>query len=285
MTADHRDPSGRSSSPRSVPVAGAGTPTGGNRISAVCGFCKATIKDVYFHIDGKVACVRCKAKVDAREAKREGPARRLITLGLAACGGLVGAGLFYLLRATTGRDLAVVSIVSGALVGLGVRFGSLRRGAAGDRALAIGMAWAAIAVTWIPFVRHGGFWPPAPAAAIAAPATPDSTAAATPADTGANVPDSAAAADSAAMASTAPLAASPAPPATPHLGLGRAAAEVAGAPVLAVLASPLALLCNLVALVAAFLLTRGEAPHITGPFRLGYGLRNTPVRGTPVPPA
>ena len=105
----------------------------------------------YFDINGKPACARCKDALLAHEARPHLASFTKASL-LGLCGAAVGAGLFYAIVALTGYQLGLVSIVVGLLVGFAVRRGSGGRGGRRYQVLAVGLTYAAICSTYLPFV-------------------------------------------------------------------------------------------------------------------------------------
>ena len=105
----------------------------------------------YFDVNGKPLCERCKDALLAHESRPHlGTFLKASFLGL--CGAAIGAGLFYGIVALTGYQLGLVSIVVGLLVGFAVRRGSGGRGGRRYQVLAVGLTYAAICSTYLPFI-------------------------------------------------------------------------------------------------------------------------------------
>jgi len=115
-----------------------------------CASCNAPLMS-YFDVNGKAACAQCKNSLLAYRA-RPHLGSLLKAAGLGLCGAAAGAGLFYGIVALTGYQLGLVSIVVGLLVGFAVRRGSGGRGGWRYQALAIGLTYAAICSTYLPFI-------------------------------------------------------------------------------------------------------------------------------------
>lgn len=229
----------------SFDVVEAVTPVG----SAPCAECRGPIVDTYYEADQSVICAGCH---DRMVAPRSTPAAsggfgRALALGTAAA--LVGAAAYFALLATIGRDVAIVVLLVGLVVGKAVRVGSRSRGGRRFQWLAVGLTYVAIAATYVPFVMKGySRQSTVVTEAIAAP-TQD--------------------------ASFLTVAMGPASPPPPASSLGSTAVGF-GALLLLALAAPLlegtnnliALLITLAALYQAWRMNRYVAAVITGPYRV-----------------
>jgi hypothetical protein len=119
-------------------------------VEAACAVCKQPIVARYYSVNGHGVCEPCLAKL---RASQHGSFFKALALGAAA--GAVGAAVYYAIRSATGYDLALITIVVGVIVGIGVR-----RGAGGSRsnvyrAMAVGLTWVAMSSTYVPEVLAG----------------------------------------------------------------------------------------------------------------------------------
>lgn len=146
---------------------------------ATCDFCRQAVHGVYYEINGKVACERCRADVEVGAKQGSGPGRfvRAAVFGLMA--GAVGAAIWYGVRAATKYEVGLIAIVVGLMVGTAVRKGSNGRGGWLYQGLAMFLTYASIVSTYIPDIWQGiraqANLDPA-AATAAAPARPDAAA-------------------------------------------------------------------------------------------------------------
>jgi hypothetical protein len=117
-----------------------------------CAACKQPIVDRFYRVNGQMVCASCLERLRAvREIGTPG-ARFLAASGLGFLAAIVGAGLYYGVRALTGYELGLVAIVVGVIVGMGVRKGARHRGGGGYQALAMGLTYFSIALTYLPYI-------------------------------------------------------------------------------------------------------------------------------------
>lgn len=126
--------------------------TDGAPSDEMCVACQRVLDTQYFDINGRRTCVPCGTVI------RDGvgtPGSRfrgalLFGLGASALCSLVWWGI----RELTGYELGIIAIAVGYLVGIAVRNGSGYRGGAAYQALAIGLSYSAIAVSYVPVVAN-----------------------------------------------------------------------------------------------------------------------------------
>ena len=118
---------------------------------SACGACKSALGPSYFQAAGRMLCGNCAEgfrKAMAGTGSRAGRLIKATLLGLLA--GVVGAAIYFGVRALTGLEVGLVSIVVGVIVGRAVRRGSGNRGGLGYQFLAAGITYFAIAATFLP---------------------------------------------------------------------------------------------------------------------------------------
>jgi hypothetical protein len=118
---------------------------------SACGACKSALGPSYFQAAGQMLCSNCAdgfRKAMAGTGSRAGRLIKATLLGLLA--GAVGAAIYFGVRALTGYEVGLVSILVGILVGRAVRRGSGNRGGLGYQFLAAGITYFAIASTFLP---------------------------------------------------------------------------------------------------------------------------------------
>jgi hypothetical protein len=118
---------------------------------SACGVCKSALGPSYFQAAGKMLCGNCAEgfrQALAGSGSRAGRVIKAILLGLLA--GAVGAAIYFGVRALTGYEVGLVSILVGVIVGRAVRRGSGNRGGLGYQFLAAGITYFAIAATFVP---------------------------------------------------------------------------------------------------------------------------------------
>jgi hypothetical protein len=123
--------------------------------ATVCAGCQAPIAGDYYDVNGQTLCPACKAQVEQVFGGQPGAAGLLKALGGGVLGGLLGALVYYAVRAVSGYEIGIIAIAVGWLVGKGVNWGSGRRGGALYQALAMVLTYVAIVSTYVPAVLDG----------------------------------------------------------------------------------------------------------------------------------
>jgi hypothetical protein len=113
--------------------------------SLPCQRCKQPLTGSYFSVNGHGICANCLEQ--ARAAQRSSPLKALL-LGSAA--GALGALVYYAIRKLSGYDLALVTIIVGVAVGIGVRMGAGGSQRIAYRLLAVGLTYVAMCSTYVP---------------------------------------------------------------------------------------------------------------------------------------
>ena len=140
--------------------------------AVTCGACATTITTHYYQVNGIITCAKCRhaAEQSLRSGSRGGRIGRALGLGVLAA--IAGAGVYYAILAATGYEIGLVSIAVGWMVGRAVNRGSNGRGGRAYQLLAVGLTYAAIVSTYIPFiVKEFRDNPPVAAAADSTGAT------------------------------------------------------------------------------------------------------------------
>jgi hypothetical protein len=119
-------------------------------VEAACAVCKQPFATRYFSVNGHGVCEPCLGKL---RAGQHGSFSKALALGTAA--GAVGAGVYYAIRSATGYDLALITIVVGVIVGIGVRRGAGASRSNVYRAMAVGLTWLAMSSTYVPDLLAG----------------------------------------------------------------------------------------------------------------------------------
>jgi hypothetical protein len=117
---------------------------------AACAACKQPFNAAYYSVNGHGVCARCLGQL---RAGQHGSFFKALGLGTAA--GAVGAAAYYAIRSATGYDLALITLVIGVIVGIGVRRGAGGSRSRAYRAMAIAITWVAMCSTYIPDVLTG----------------------------------------------------------------------------------------------------------------------------------
>src|SRR5688500_3202694 len=86
-----------------------------------CSFCKAPVAGQYFQVNGQTACPNCREQIDAAISggSKFGRTLRAFAAGFAAA--IAGFLIYWAVRAATGYEFALISILIGFMVGYAVR--------------------------------------------------------------------------------------------------------------------------------------------------------------------
>jgi hypothetical protein len=246
-----------------------------------CATCGKGIWSTYYAVNGQVTCEACKVELQER-ANRGSSLGRFLKATLFGLGaGLLGAGVWYAVRATTGYELGLIAIGVGFAVGAAVRAGGQGRGGWRYQALAMFLTYASIVSTYVPDVVKELMKAPessTEAAAVATPATGVATPATAEAPPPEPTPSPASPTDATPAAADPPLSAG-----AVVIAVGVFAIFVFGiafaAPFLGGVENLMGLLIIGIALYEAWKINRKTALEISGPHRVG----TAPATPTPSP--
>lgn len=118
-----------------------------------CTLCGQRVVHEFFRCNAQPLCAACAAKLKSQGLpKVPGAFGRAFGLGLGAA--ILGAALWFGIRALTGYDLGIVGVAVGWFVGAAVRRGAGARGGWLYQTLAIVLVYLAIASTYVPEIMH-----------------------------------------------------------------------------------------------------------------------------------
>jgi hypothetical protein len=122
----------------------------GGHSGPACSTCKRPADNEYHHLNGRVFCTSCRAKIEQsiEKMRRSGSMARAALFGLGAA--IVGALIYYGVSAATGYEFGLIAVVVGLLVGKAVRKGSGSMGGRKYQALAMVLTYFSIASTYVP---------------------------------------------------------------------------------------------------------------------------------------
>jgi hypothetical protein len=117
---------------------------------AACATCQRPLASVYYQVNGRPACERCKAQLEYDQMSGSAVSNvvRAGAFGLLAA--LAGGAIWYAVRATTGYEVGLIAIVVGVMVGGAVRAGCRRRGGVAYQVLAVVLTYFGICVQYVP---------------------------------------------------------------------------------------------------------------------------------------
>ena len=123
--------------------------------SAQCSGCKGALSGTYYAVGDQPVCPSCKGELEQSMQRRAGFAGFLRALLFGSVGGLLGAALWYGVRALTGYEIGIIAIAIGYLVGHGIRRGSGGVGGLGFQILAALLTYFWIVVNYVPDLYAG----------------------------------------------------------------------------------------------------------------------------------
>jgi hypothetical protein len=279
---DHENSTPRHNDPLQFDVAESPTASEAARSVAACKGCGKPITDVYFQVNGSIACADCRALIERPRGTPLGRAVRATSFGVLAA--IAGAILYTAVAAITGFEFALVAIVVGFMVGAAVRKGSAGRGGRPYQVLAVLLTYLSVVSINVPLIINDF---------AAKERTRSHTAASTQMDTirvSASGPVSAATNPAASRDSGMTVVQAgtptPAPRAVkarlPHVQYGKVLLALvallllaARVPFLAGFSNIIGLIIIGVAVLQAWRLNRRVTLNITGPYRLGAGAAGT----------
>lgn len=124
----------------------------GQAPGGACAACGQPIRDVYYEVNGRVLCERCRLAVEASWAAGSSAGRfgKAVVFGIAAAA--AGSALYYGVLALTGYGFGLIAIVVGFLVGAAVKKGSAGRGGWKYQALAMFLTYTSIVSSYVPLI-------------------------------------------------------------------------------------------------------------------------------------
>jgi len=131
-----------------------------------CAACGQALGGSYYEVGGRVCCADCQQRLVAALAGRPGPAGFLRAAGAGLGAATVGSAIYFAVRAATGYEVGLISILVGFLVGKAVHWGCGGRGGWPYQTLAVLLTYLAIVSTYVPVLF--GEWKRHEAAATAA---------------------------------------------------------------------------------------------------------------------
>lgn len=235
-----------------------------------CTACRQPLRDVYYSVNGSLACPACTQEAQASHLGGSRVLRVLAAAGLGILAGLVGAIGHFLITRISGYDMAIIAIVVGGMVGWGVRRGSRYRGGWFYQVLAVLIAYNSMGCSYtMQLVAEVVQDPETRARLFGERPGAESTDAAT------SQPDGAASSAPAEHAESAPASTLTAQPTVRDAALailallGLALAGMVTLPVAIGIQSPIVLLIVAFGLWQAWRMNRGSGLIIEGPLRVG----------------
>lgn len=117
-----------------------------------CASCGQPLAGSYYEINGKICCAACHERLATAFEKRPGPAGFLRAAAAGFGAAVAGAGIYFAVRAVSGYEIGLISILVGFLVGKAVHWGCGGRGGGPYQALAVLLTYLAIVSTYVPMI-------------------------------------------------------------------------------------------------------------------------------------
>jgi hypothetical protein len=120
-----------------------------------CAFCKAPIAGDYFQVNGQTSCLNCREQLNAAMSGGSKFLRALRALAAGIVAGIAGFLIYWGVRAMTGYEVGLISILVGIMVGGAVRWGAQIRGGLFYQLMAVVLTYLSIASSYTPDVLQG----------------------------------------------------------------------------------------------------------------------------------
>jgi hypothetical protein len=125
---------------------------GDGATAAQCVACRQAIHGSYYDINGKMVCERCKTMVELGQSGGSSAGRFMKACLYGGAAALLGTGIWYAVYKLLDREMGIIAIVVGLLVGGAVKKGSSGRGGWAYQALAMFLTYASIVSTYVPIL-------------------------------------------------------------------------------------------------------------------------------------
>lgn len=124
----------------------------GQTPGGACAACGQPLRDVYYEVNGRVLCERCRRAAETSWAAGSSSGRfgKAVVFGIAAAA--AGSALYYGVLALTGYEFGLIAIVVGFLVGAAVKKGSQGRGGWQYQTLAMFLTYTSIVSSYVPLI-------------------------------------------------------------------------------------------------------------------------------------
>jgi hypothetical protein len=147
-----------------------------------CAFCKTPIAGDYFQVNGQTSCPNCRDQLNSAMSSGSKSIRALRALAAGTVAGIGGFLIYWGVRALTGYEVGLISILVGFMVGGAVRWGAQIRGGLFYQLMAVVLTYLSIASNYTPDVLQGMRQSEAEQTAGAANVNPNAAAATPPAE-------------------------------------------------------------------------------------------------------
>ncbi|HEX4966458.1 MAG TPA: hypothetical protein VF173_36960 [Thermoanaerobaculia bacterium] len=141
-----------------------------------CALCSQPLVHQYYDVNGKSLCSDCRLRLETTLKTRPGPAGFLKALVAGVGAGVLGAAIYYAVRAVTGFELSLIAILVGWMVGKAVRWGAQGKGGWAYQTLAVFLTYMSIVSSYVPLILQKFEERSAKSQAATAPADPAGTA-------------------------------------------------------------------------------------------------------------
>lgn len=117
-----------------------------------CAACGRALGGSYYEVGGRICCAACQERIVAALAGRPGAAGLLRAAAAGIGAAALGSAIYFAVRAATGYQFGLISILVGFLVGRAVHWGCGGRGGWPYQALAVLLTYLAIVSTYVPVI-------------------------------------------------------------------------------------------------------------------------------------
>jgi hypothetical protein len=140
-----------------------------------CAMCGHPLVNQYYDANGKSLCGGCRLRLETALSAKPGPKGFFKALAAGLGAGVLGAVIYYAVRAISGFELSLIAILVGWLVGKAVRWGTGGKGGRAYQVLAVVLTYLSIVSSYIPMIFQQFEKHSAKSPAVMAPANPGGT--------------------------------------------------------------------------------------------------------------
>jgi hypothetical protein len=120
-----------------------------------CSNCSSALTTEYYEASGRMVCPSCRTTISTLLSDRGGKERFILASVYGSGAALIGALLWWAVRAGTGYEVGLIAVAVGFMVGYAVRAGAQGRGGRRFQILAVLLTYAGISLNYVPDIIKG----------------------------------------------------------------------------------------------------------------------------------
>lgn len=115
-----------------------------------CANCNQSLISDYYEAGGRIVCPACRTNIATALADRGGKERLILAAVYGTGAALLGALLWWGVRAATGYELGLIAVAVGFMVGYAVRAGAQGRGGRRFQIMAVLLTYVGVSLNYVP---------------------------------------------------------------------------------------------------------------------------------------